>query len=64
MPDREILFRGKRLDSGEWVEGYYCCVGWTGQERHYIIPTYASALYGIEVAYWMPLPPPPGEEDA
>ena len=21
---REILFRGKRIDSGEWVEGYYC----------------------------------------
>ena len=20
---REILFRGKRLDTGEWVEGYY-----------------------------------------
>ena len=22
MPDSEILFRGKRLDNGEWVEGY------------------------------------------
>ena len=23
MPDREILFKAKRLDNGEWVEGYY-----------------------------------------
>ena len=23
MPDREIFSRGKRLDNGEWVEGYY-----------------------------------------
>lgn len=21
---RDILFRGKRFDNGEWVEGYYC----------------------------------------
>ena len=22
--DREILFKAKRIDNGEWVEGYYC----------------------------------------
>ena len=21
---KEIIFRGKRLDNGEWVEGYFC----------------------------------------
>ena len=25
---REILFRGKRVDSGDWVEGYYYCRDW------------------------------------
>ena len=29
---REILFRGKRKDNGEWVEGYYLRIG----KRHYI----------------------------
>lgn len=43
------LYRGKRLDNGEWVEGYYCFNGWTGQQAHFIIPDYASAFYGIRV---------------
>ena len=46
---REILFRGKRLDNGEWVEG--CCLhmGPVANERAYMIPSYASALYTYEV---------------
>lgn len=43
---REILFRGKRVDNGEWVEGYYLslgvdiyscgeCIG--SKDEHYII---------------------------
>lgn len=47
--NREILFKAKRLDNGEWVDGFYCCIGPVGQEKHYIIPMYASAFYGIEV---------------
>lgn len=23
---REILFRGKRTDNGEWVKGFYVCI--------------------------------------
>ena len=46
---REILFKAKRLDNEECVDGFYCCIGPVGQEKHYIIPMYASAFYGIEV---------------
>jgi len=46
---REILYRAKRKDNGEWVYGYYCYVGYTNEQKHYIIPTYASAFYGIEI---------------
>lgn len=30
---REILFRGKRMDNGEWVKGFYVCV----PDTHYIM---------------------------
>ena len=35
---REILFRGKRLDNGEWVEGYYSPVNLSlaGNMGHFI----------------------------
>lgn len=36
---REILFRGKRLDNGKWVEGYYIKMGETYIE-------YCDAIYG------------------
>lgn len=43
---REILFRGKRIDNGEWVEGYYRIKGkGTDIENHYImVPTFQSSI--------------------
>jgi len=46
---RENLFRGKRIDNGEWVEGSYVRYGYTGEEKSYVVPGYASALYAFEV---------------
>ena len=46
---REILLRGKRLDNGEWVYGYYVHIGPVSCQRAYIIPEYASAIYVKEV---------------
>ena len=35
---REILFRGKRVDNGGWVEGYYAVKGkGTDLEKHFIV---------------------------
>ena len=45
----KILFRAKRKDNKEWIEGYYCHIGYTGYEKPYIIPTYASDFYGVEI---------------
>ena len=32
---REILFRGKRVDNGEWVEGYYAAEPYTKNTYNY-----------------------------
>lgn len=44
MEDRH-LFKAKRIDNGEWVIGYIIRYGYTGMEKYYIIPSYASDLY-------------------
>jgi hypothetical protein len=51
---REILFRGKRLDNGEWAEGYYAkCRG-----HHYILPSY-DLDHGFDERYsdWIEVDP-------
>ena len=42
----QILYRGKRIDNGEWVEGYYGIKGkGTDIENHYImVPTFQSSI--------------------
>ena len=48
MEDR-YLFKAKRVDNGGWAVGYIARYGHTGKEKYYIIPSYASDLYAIEV---------------
>ena len=38
--DREILFKAKRKDNGEWLEGYYIYC----RKRHYILPVVNKAV--------------------
>lgn len=40
---RKILFRAKRLDNGEWVEGFYVCLNGT---EHMIYSGYAETDCG------------------
>lgn len=50
--EREILFRGKRVDSGEWIYGYYVKYQPCASKDKFvagIVPEYASDLYMIEV---------------
>lgn len=48
---REILFRGKRKDNGEWVEGFYfCMVHEDGSHvHHFIMPL------GADLSLEMPI---------
>ena len=41
------LFRAKRVDNGEWVQGYIVKYGYTGREKYSIVPEYASDLYSF-----------------
>lgn len=38
--NRKILFKAKRKDNGEWIEGYYVYC----RKRHYILPVLNKAI--------------------
>ena len=40
---RQLKFRGKREDNGEWVYGYYVCLN---EKEHRIYTGYAETYYG------------------
>lgn len=48
MNDR-YLYKAKRVDNGEWIVGGLVRYGFTGKEKYYIVPDYASDLYAIEI---------------
>ena len=57
--NRKILFKAKRLDNGEWVEGYYCKLDETtyciseDYERH-PVPTHHYILQEIMTDWGLP----------
>lgn len=48
MNDR-YLFKAKSIDNGEWIVGGLVRYGFTGKEKYYIVPDYASDLYAMEI---------------
>ncbi len=48
MEDK-YLSKARRIDNGDWLVGYVVKYGYTGKEKYYIVPSYASDLYAIEV---------------
>ena len=49
--NREILFRGKRVDTGEWVEGNLLDNGLIENKAYFIIPTEADNFDEYEQVY-------------
>lgn len=41
---RDIEFRGKRTDKGEWLYGYIYRCDWTGKENAYIVPNWPHLI--------------------
>lgn len=48
MEDR-YLCKAKRTDNGEWIIGGLVRYGFSGREKYYIVPNYASDLYALKI---------------
>lgn len=42
---REIIFKAKRIDNGEWVEGHLFDNGFGGKEKRYFVGTFIIEKY-------------------
>ena len=48
---REIIFRGKRIDNGEWVEGYFVNLWLMHYQKHQpIITDYNAVSYDVDLS--------------
>ena len=56
---REILFRAKRADNGEWVEGYFAIGKWylDEKERYAILPIDLCFYPHCEINEWIEIDP-------
>lgn len=52
--NREILFKAKRIDNGEWIEGYYVFC----RKHHYILPILTETIgYDERENEWIEIAP-------